>query len=200
MSHEILLEEIADLKVLLDHEGYDYQDGAEEDVLDSVARTFRLPGVYRAFLGQLNPGDSVWRIGGQIAVQLHSADALPEFQADAEPGYFVIGSFNDQPLVLESASDDALSAAVFVLEPDGDARCIASSFPQFLKMVRTGLDMLSGLSAFDEDGEGSFDEAYDDVNDFEEGAFARDRDDVLGDYRDELEAIDPDCAEAWLPA
>lgn len=200
MSHEILLEEIEDLKVLLDHEGYDYQDGADAEILESITRAMSLPGVYRAFLSQLNPGDSVWRIGGQIAVQLHSADVLPEFQVDAEPGYFVFGTFNDQPLALESESEDALSAAVFTLDPDGEATCIASSFTQFLKMVRTGLDMLSGLSAFDEEGEPSFDESYDDVNDFEEAAFERGREEVLRDYQDELEVIDPDCAEAWLPA
>jgi len=201
MPDEILQQEIEALKVLLDHEGYDYQDGAEADVLSSVERSVSLPEVYREFLEQLNPGDSVWRIGGQIAVRLYSADELPEFQADARhPAQFIFGTLNDHPLSLEKHAKDALEASVFRLDEDGEEICVASSFTQFLKILRTGMDMLSSLSEFDADAEIEPDESYDDLNDFEESAFERGREEVLSDYLEELETIDPDCAEAWIPA
>lgn len=200
MANELLKEEVDALKVLLDHEGYDYQDGAEADVLDSISTQLRLPSFYRAFLEELDPGDAIWRIGGQIAVQLHSADELPDFQADANhDNQFVIGTLNDHPLVLQKSSQDG-DTAVFRLDEDGEEICVASSFTQFLKILHTGLEMLKSLDEFDSDEEVKADESYDDINDFEESAFEEGRDDLLNGYMEELEDIDdPECIKAWMP-
>lgn len=195
MPANLLLEETEDLKALLDREGYDYRDGADPEILESLKKA-GLPAPYRRFLSQLDPGDAAWRIGGQFTIQLHSADEIPDWQADARsPEQFVIGSLNGSPLALTRGEDG--DAPVFRLDEDG-AVCVASSLVQFLRILRTGLEMLGKLGDYDEENEEG-DDGYDDVNDYEEGAFASGREDLLNDYLEELESIDPDCAEAWTP-
>lgn len=205
MSNALLTKEIDSLKILLDHEGYDYQDGADDDVLTSLSDEIPLPLLYQEFLEQLDPGDSFWRIGGQINIQLHSAATLSEFQGDAHGNHqFVIGRFNDTPLVLQRAEEADAETAVYRLNEDDEEICVASSLLQFIQILRTGLQMLKGLEHFDDEGE-SLDEysedTYDDMNDFVEGAFEEGRDDILSSFLEELESIDePECAQAWLPA
>lgn len=197
MSNELLREEVEALKMLLDHEGYDYQDGAEDDVMESLS-SLEIPETYDKFLRELNPGDSEWRIGKQFSLNLHSADELPEWQSEIEQdAYFAIGRFNDQPLVVERREDDDMGPAVYQMDADGEYQCVGTSFVQFLRIVRTGLDMLTQLADFDEDSEDEDDESYDDFNDYGETSFERDREGILSDYYEEIERIDPDCAEAW---
>lgn len=203
--NELLTEEIEALKILLDHEGYDYQDGADPEVLQTTEEAIPIPLIYQEFLSQLEPGDSQWRIGGQITLQLHSTADLTEFQGDANHnGQFVIGRLNDHPLVLQRTLESDTEAAVYRLDEDGEEVCVASSLLQFLKILRTGLQMLKGLEQYDdteEAYEAFSEESYDDINDFEEEAFEEGRDDILSSYLEELESIDePECAQAWLPA
>ena len=195
MATNLLQKETEELKVLLDHEGYDYRDGADPEILDSLKRE-GLPAPYRRFLTQLDPGDAAWRIGGQFTVMLHSADEITDWQSDARsPEQFVIGTLNGQTLVLTRGEDG--DTPVYRLDEDGGLVCVASSLVQFLRILRTGLEMLAKLADYDEEAEEAGDDGYDDVNDYEEGAFASGREDLLNDYLEELESIDPDCVEAW---
>lgn len=195
MPTSLIQEETEELKVLLDREGYDYRDGADPEILEGLMHS-GLPAAYRRFLTQLDPGDSAWRIGGLFTVMLHSADELSEWQTDGEK--FVIGTLNGQTLMLDADSD----AAVYRRDEDGGEICVASSLIQFLKILRTGLEMLGKLGDYDADEENddSYDDGYDDRNDYAEGSFASGREDLLNDYLEEVESIDPDCAEAWTPA
>ncbi|PKL76164.1 MAG: hypothetical protein CVV27_11700 [Candidatus Melainabacteria bacterium HGW-Melainabacteria-1] len=196
MRTSLLQEESEELKVLLDRKGYDYRDGADPAILDALGRP-GLPVAYRHFLAQLDPGDGAWRIGGQFTVVLHSADELADWQDDAaESGQFVIGTLNGETLVIKGMDGDS---PIYRLTEDGMV-CVASSLIQFLRIVRTGLEMLGKLEDYDEEGEDEGDEGYDDMDDYEAGAFASGREDIVNDYLEELESIDPDCAEAWAPA
>ena len=107
-------------------------------------------------------------------------------------------TLNGQTLMLDADSD----AAVYRRDEDGGEICVASSLIQFLKILRTGLEMLGKLGDYDADEENddSYDDGYDDRNDYAEGSFASGREDLLNDYLEEVESIDPDCAEAWTPA
>ncbi len=192
----LLQEETEELKALLDRQGYDYRDGADPEILESLDSQ-GLPAAYRRFLAQLDPGDAAWRLGGQFTIVLHSADELGEWQDEAiAPDQYIIGSFNGQPLALGTGADGDI--AVFRLDEDGPVG-VASSLVQFLQILRTSLEMLGKLADYDEDSEDEGDEGYDDMDDYESGAFASGREDVLNDFLDELENIDPDCAEAWRP-
>lgn len=194
MSTNLLQEETEELKALLDRQGYDYRDGADPEILESLNHQ-GLPSAYNRFLAQLDPGDAAWRLGGQFTVVLHSADELGDWQDDAlSPNQYIIGSFNGEPLALDKGSDGDI--AVYRLDEDGPV-CVASSLVQFLQILRTSLEMLGKLADYDENGEDEGDEGYDDMNDYEESAFASGREDVLNDFLEELESIDPDCAEAW---
>ena len=154
MPNALLTKEIESLKVLLDHEGYDYQDGAETELLSSIADEIPLPLIYQDFLSEIDPGDGLWRIGGQISIQLHSAASLGEFQDDAHDNHqFVIGSFNDHPLVLQRNEGLDAETAVYRFDEDDEEICLASSFIQFLRIVRAGLQMLKSLENFDDEGD-----------------------------------------------
>lgn len=195
MPSSLLQEETEELKVLLDREGYDYRDGADPEILESLSRD-GLPAAYRRFLSQLDPGDSAWRIGGQFTVTLHSADELADWQSEApSPDRFVIGSLNGQLLMLDTDSD----ASVYRLDEETGEVCVGSSLVQFLRILRVGLEMLGKLGDYDEDDEDEGDDGYDDMDDYDAGSFASGREDLLNDYLEEVESIDPDCAEAWTP-
>ncbi len=198
MSNELLHEEIASLKMLLDHAGYDYHDGADKDILKSL-NTLNLPAIYHEFLQELDPGNSLWRIGPQLKVKLHRSDELPEWQVDRErEDQLAFGTLNDQALILESGVDDEeMGPPVYRLDTDGEKKCISSSFIQFLKILRVGMDMLSQVDDFEED-DAEAEETYDDFNDYGETTFEGGRQDLLNGYLDEIENIDPDCADAWV--
>lgn len=198
MLTNLLQEEIEELKAQLDRKGYDYRDGADAEILESLSKQ-GLPRAYRSFLSQLDPGDAAWRMGGQFTVVLHSSDELSDWQSEAQEAdeQFIIGSLNGQPLaILKSESGEG---QVFRLDED-EVVCVGSSLVQFLQILRMGLEMLSKLSDYDdEEEEDGGDEGYDDMDDYHAGAFASGREDVLNDYLEELEAIDPDCVDAWTP-
>lgn len=199
MSNELLHEEIESLKMLLDHAGYDYHDGAEEDVLTGL-KPLNIPEIYTEFLQELDPGNSLWRIGPQLKVKLHPSDELPEWQSDRErEDQLAFGTLNNQALILESGNgeDEEMGPPVYRLDADGEKQCISSSFIQFLKILRAGMDMLSQVDDFEEE-EDEEEESYDDFNDYGETTFEGGRQDLLNGYLDEIEHIDPDCATAWV--
>jgi len=198
MSNELLHEEIESLKMLLDHAGYDYHDGAEQDILKSLS-SLNLPEIYHEFLQELDPGNSQWRIGPQLKVKLHRSDELPEWQSERErDDQLAFGHLNDQVLLLESGTDDEeMGPPVYRLDADGEKQCISSSFIQFLKILRAGMDMLSQVDDFEED-EAEMEDSYDDFNDYGETTFEGGRQDLLNGYLDEIENIDPDCADSWV--
>ena len=197
MSVDVLSEEVEALKVLLDEKSYEYEDGAEQDVLSSVQEMLNLPPVYVRFLEQLNPGESFWRLGEFFTLQLYSADTLPDFQTDAwHEQQIIIGAMNEVPLALQMDGEKDLDSPIFRLNEEG-AMCVASSLPQFLSIVRTGLEMLGRETHYDEE-DMMVDDSYDDVNDYDSESFATHGPEAkLQEYLEELEDIDPDCLDAW---
>lgn len=194
MRTSLLQQETEELKALLDRQGYDYRDSADPEILESLVR-LGLPAAYKRFLSQLDPGDAAWRIGGQFNVVLHSADEIADYQSDAQsPDQFVIGSFNGNPLVLDTSDSDA---PVLRLDEDENV-LVGSSLVQFLQILRAGLELLGKLADYDEDGEeDEGDDGYDDMDDYEAGAFASGREDVVNDYLEEIESIDSEVLDAW---
>lgn len=201
MNDDVLLNEIEELKALLDHQGYDYNDGADADVIESVRDMLNLPRVYVRFLEELDPGESLWRIGEHFVVQLYAADTLPEFQSDAwSDSQVIIGAMNETPLALQIEGEKELDSPIYRLDEDGKA-CVGSSLVQFVKILRTGLEMLGKKDEVIMDSDELAEDAFDDVNDYDEEAFASSGpEERMNDYLEELEAIDPDCLDAWAMA
>lgn len=195
MSHYVLQDEVEDLKALLDRQGYDYRDGADVDILATLTEQHGLPKAYWRFLSQLDPGDSAWRMGGRYHLVLHPADELSEWQTDTES--FQIGSLNGQPLLLDLTQEDT---PVMRQAPDGSRINMASSLGQFFQILRTGLEILPGLADLEDEPveEDTGDDSFNEYNSFDDTAFGSGREDLLSAYFEELESIDPDCAEAWM--
>lgn len=197
MPTHLLQEEIEDLKTVLDRKGYDYQEGVDAEILESLKRV-GLPAVYQSFLSEFDPGDAAWRMGSAFTLILHRPDELSDWQSDAADAdeQFIIGSLNGQALALSKGKD----TRVYRLDED-ETVCVSSSFNQFLQIVRAGLEMLGRLADYDEDGEDEdMDDGYDDMDDYHSDSFASGREDVLNDYLEEIESIDPEVLDAWTPA
>lgn len=198
MSDDVLRDEIEALKTLLDHQGYEYDDGADAEVLRSVEEMLDLPAVYVRFLEQINPGESLWRIGDHFVVQLYAADTLPDFQTDAwNEQQIIIGAMNEVPLALEMEGAKELDSPIYRLDEEGKS-CVGSSLVQFVKILRTGLEMLGKKDEIPVDTDELPEDAFDDINDYDTEAFASaGPEEQMSDYLDELEAIDPDSLDAW---
>ena len=94
--------------------------------------------------------------------------------------------------------DDIEDCAVYCLIED-ERNKVASSFSQFLRIVRVGLEMLGGDSGVREEIEEIDEESHRNsfYNDYDDSEYAVTQEQRLEDYFQELEDIDPDCVEAW---
>ena len=201
----LIEDEIETLKVILERQGYDSGDGEyEPSEVKSLGQAFDLPQAYVDLLIALEPSGTEIRYGDRQSLIFFPFEELDEAQEAETLIYngFVIGSINDQPLTLslEDLDESKEDCPIYVCEEEESTQ-MASSLTQFIQILRITLEMLHSLEDYDdmsrwkeeqEENQGSYD------NDFEEFSDEpSSREQLLEDYYQEVDDIDPDCIDAW---
>lgn len=207
MSIEAIEDEVEELKAILERQGYDYGDGEYQEIdFDNLGEEYNLPENYVAFLKAFEPYGNEVRYAQRHSVVFFPLEDLRESQAtetEVENG-FVFGSIDDHPLVLGLGNVDEFGEDCPVYkDSEYEPIQLASTFYQYLQMFRISLEMLHSLADFDDplrwneeqqeesDGYGS------DYDDYSADDAANGREQLLEEYYQELEDVDPDCSRAW---
>ncbi|PIQ24256.1 hypothetical protein COW36_10585 [bacterium (Candidatus Blackallbacteria) CG17_big_fil_post_rev_8_21_14_2_50_48_46] len=199
MQENVLIDVIDDLKAVLDRLGHDYSLIRHPAGGLKRVGSVDLPVSYRLFLEHFAPNGAEIRFAQYHALTFYLQDELELVQSKnySQDGFLVIGLYDEQPLLLKLSDSEEGDAGVFKASGRQYLR-MAGSFFQFLRMFQLSLEMLGSLSDFDEavpgyqeEEEMGYHDSYEDV-----GAM-RSREELLEEFYNELEMIDPDGAENW---
>lgn len=190
------------LQMVLDRLGYDYQDALSTDMLDRLLQGLKVPDNYRTFLTLMSPDGAELR-AAQMSVVLAEPSELLDLQARQRyrgVGDVVLGTLHDYPLVSALGEAESREDAPLYKVMDQERVLVASSFLQFLQMLRLTLEMGTML-ADQEDSYGEDDEDAEAYDPYEGGGLSsrsQEQEYAWEEYAEEIERIDPDAAAAWL--
>lgn len=189
------------LQMVLDRLGYDYQDALPAEVLDRLLHGLKVPDNYRTFLTLMSPDGAELR-AAQMSVVLADPSELLDLQARQRHrlvGDVVLGTLHDYPLVSALGEAESKEDAPLYKVMDVERILVASSFLQFLQMLRLTLEM--GVMLADEEdtyGEEEEDEAYDPYEGGGMSSRSQEQEYAWEEYAEELERIDPEATTVWL--
>jgi hypothetical protein len=190
------------LQMVLDRLGYDYQDALSTDMLDRLLQGLKVPDNYRTFLTMMSPDGAELR-AAQMSVVLAEPSELLDLQARQRHrgvGDVVVGTLHDYPLVSALGEAESREDAPLYKVMDQERVLVASSFLQFLQMLRLTLEM-GVMLADEDDGYGEDDEDDATYDPYEGGGLSsrsQEQEYAWEEYAEELERIDPEAAAAWL--
>jgi hypothetical protein len=198
MQQTAIIDMVEELKSTLDRLGYDYTL-LQGSVLKQVGG-LELPESYKLFLEHFVPNGSEIRFAQYHAVTFYAQTELESAQIPAQlhSGWFTIGSFDDQPLLIKPNESEDGDPPVYRMAGTQPLRMGGSLF-QFLRILQLSLDMLGVLSDFDEAVPGYQDEEETGYHDsYEDSGAMHSREEVIEEFYRELEMVDPESADGWF--